>query len=163
MLSYSYNIFMIYNIWYISIPSDDRILRINGEDVSDSPRDRVIEAIRGCEERILLTVCQPANLKRAVNGGGGGGGINGSPSSTNQTTMTNGTGTNQKSSFMTEVRRSSRFKSRGRPLRSQCVHRVRWHGRYVLRLKWRESLNLTTLFFSYKNMLFFSEARCSYF
>ena len=123
LLSYLYWGVTLKNIFFLLILSDDRILRINGEDVSDSPRDRVIEAIRACDERILLTVCQPVNLKRVVNGGGGGGG---SPSNQSATNVTpNGTGTNQKSSFMTEVRRSSRFKSRGRPLRSHCVHRVR--------------------------------------
>ena len=90
---------------FYSIPSDDRIRRINGEDVTDSPRDRVIEAIGACDESILLTVCQPVNLKCVVNGGGGGGGTGGSPSNQSTTNVTpNGTGTNQKSSFMTEVR-----------------------------------------------------------
>lgn len=38
----------------------DRILAINGEDVKDAPRERVIQLVRACESQVQLLVCQPA-------------------------------------------------------------------------------------------------------
>lgn len=37
----------------------DQILKINGEDVSKSPREHVIELVRSCKHSVQLTVCQP--------------------------------------------------------------------------------------------------------
>ncbi|KAM3827804.1 FERM and PDZ domain-containing protein 3-like isoform 2-T2 [Vipera latastei] len=36
----------------------DQILAINHEDVSDAPRERVIELVRGAKEALVLTVLQ---------------------------------------------------------------------------------------------------------
>lgn len=35
-------------------------MAVNGEDVSDAPRDHVIQLVRACETQVTLTVCQPA-------------------------------------------------------------------------------------------------------
>jgi hypothetical protein len=37
----------------------DLILKINGEDVRQAPRDHVIQLIRDCQEKVTLEVCQP--------------------------------------------------------------------------------------------------------
>ncbi|KAK3923091.1 FERM and PDZ domain-containing protein 4, partial [Frankliniella fusca] len=37
----------------------DQILCINGEDVKDAPRDRVIQLVRACPATVTLVVCQP--------------------------------------------------------------------------------------------------------
>ncbi|XP_075144836.1 uncharacterized protein LOC142219944 [Haematobia irritans] len=37
----------------------DHILAVNGEDVLDAPRDRVIQLVRACESQVTLLVCQP--------------------------------------------------------------------------------------------------------
>jgi hypothetical protein len=37
----------------------DLILKINGEDVRQAPRDHVIQLIRDCQEHVRLEVCQP--------------------------------------------------------------------------------------------------------
>ncbi|XP_045121311.1 uncharacterized protein LOC123510326 isoform X6 [Portunus trituberculatus] len=37
----------------------DQILMINGEDVKKAPRDRVIQLVRSCKDRVQLTVTQP--------------------------------------------------------------------------------------------------------
>lgn len=37
----------------------DQILAINGENVKDAPRDRVIQLVRACETQVTLLVCQP--------------------------------------------------------------------------------------------------------
>ncbi|XP_023290911.2 uncharacterized protein LOC111674523 isoform X1 [Lucilia cuprina] len=39
----------------------DQILAVNGEDVKDAPRDRVIQLVRACETQVTLLVCQPAH------------------------------------------------------------------------------------------------------
>lgn len=40
----------------------DQILAVNGEDVKDAPRDRVIQLVRSCETQVTLLVCQPAHI-----------------------------------------------------------------------------------------------------
>ncbi|XP_037956584.1 uncharacterized protein LOC119686158 [Teleopsis dalmanni] len=37
----------------------DQILAVNGEDVKEAPRDRVIQLVRACESQVSLLVCQP--------------------------------------------------------------------------------------------------------
>ncbi len=37
----------------------DQILAINGEDVKNAPRERVIQLVRNCREAVSLVVCQP--------------------------------------------------------------------------------------------------------
>ncbi|XP_061395069.1 uncharacterized protein LOC133330674 [Musca vetustissima] len=37
----------------------DHILAVNGEDVMDAPRDRVIQLVRACDAQVTLLVCQP--------------------------------------------------------------------------------------------------------
>ncbi|XP_055677293.1 uncharacterized protein LOC129786358 [Lutzomyia longipalpis] len=37
----------------------DQILAVNGEDVKDAPRDRVIQLVRSCESQVTLLVTQP--------------------------------------------------------------------------------------------------------
>ncbi|XP_005188022.2 uncharacterized protein LOC101899879 [Musca domestica] len=37
----------------------DHILAVNGEDVTDAPRDRVIQLVRACDAQVTLSVCQP--------------------------------------------------------------------------------------------------------
>lgn len=39
----------------------DHILAVNGEDVIDAPRDRVIQLVRSCEKQVTLLVCQPVH------------------------------------------------------------------------------------------------------
>ena len=36
-------------------------MAVNGEDVSEAPRDHVIQLVRACETQVTLTVCQPAH------------------------------------------------------------------------------------------------------
>ncbi|XP_013108624.2 uncharacterized protein LOC106087945 [Stomoxys calcitrans] len=39
----------------------DHILAVNGEDVIDAPRDRVIQLVRACDSQVTLLVCQPVH------------------------------------------------------------------------------------------------------
>nr|CAI5862981.1 unnamed protein product [Callosobruchus analis] len=41
----------------------DQILEVNGEDVCNAPRERVISLVRGCQRCVRLTVCQPAETQ----------------------------------------------------------------------------------------------------
>lgn len=43
----------------LQLEPGDQILAVNGEDVKDAPRDRVIQLVRSCESQVTLLVTQP--------------------------------------------------------------------------------------------------------
>ncbi|XP_065313515.1 uncharacterized protein LOC135922916 isoform X2 [Gordionus sp. m RMFG-2023] len=51
---------------YNKLQAGDQIIRVNGEYVEQAPREHVIELIKNCKDKVLLTVCQqnPDNSNR---------------------------------------------------------------------------------------------------
>jgi FERM and PDZ domain-containing protein 4 len=40
----------------------DQILKVNGEDVKEAPRDHVIQLVRNCDANVEMVVCQPKHM-----------------------------------------------------------------------------------------------------